>query len=72
MSIPIYRPKCFKRIVRNYVNVDQHQLNSVLASANWECTFSSFTENIDEIYERWLSLFLNVVECFILLFLAKL
>jgi hypothetical protein len=65
MSIPIYRPKCFKRIVRNYVNVDQHQLNSVLASANWESTFSSITENIYEIYERWLSLFLNVVECFI-------
>ena len=65
MSIPIYRPKCFKRIVRNYVNVDQHQLNSVLASANWESTFSSITENIDEIYKRWLSLFLNVVECFI-------
>ena len=65
MSIPIYRPKCFKRIVRNYVNVDQRQLNSVLASANWESTFSSITENIDEIYERWLSLFLNVVECFI-------
>lgn len=65
LSISVYKPKCFKRKVRNFNVIDEVPLN-VLLNAGWDDIFFENTaSNIDVIYEKWRALFLSIVHRFI-------
>ena len=60
-----YKPKSFKRKVWNFNDIDSCALNNALLDANWDEIFCVMTDDVDELYEQFSSLFLSIVESFI-------
>ena len=55
MDIALSKPKSFKRIVRNYKNVDVNGLIAALLNANWNDVFINSLDTIDSVYDKWLN-----------------
>ena len=55
MDIALSKPKSFKRIVRNYKNVNVNSLIAALLNANWNDVFINSLDTIDSVYDKWLN-----------------
>lgn len=57
LSVPGYKPKCCKRKVWNFIDIDVDQLNNAFLNARWDDVFyQETTSNIDVFYEKWIAL----------------
>ena len=65
LCIPVFKHKCYKRNVWNFNNINEKELNEALSIVDWNDVFLNNPSNIDSIYAKWISLFLNIVKRFI-------
>jgi len=66
LSFPVFKPNCYKRIIRNFNGVDVNLLNNALLNADWEnIENESAGGSIDVFYKKWVDLFMSIVDLFI-------
>ena len=65
LNISLKKPRSFKRIVRNFENVNVNYLNATLLNANLGSDFSDPYDSIDVVYHDWFDLFKSILDAYI-------
>ena len=61
LSISSRKPKAFKRVIRDFKNVNISELNKALMQARWDDT----SNDIDAVFSNWFTVFSGILDNFI-------